>query len=83
MVAEGTYKNLVSGSFVFHKSIPVIDEFGQLATLRLIGSGLATLKPPQSIFFVIVMDTLHSRHHVVSRTLEEERLVPLVLILGP
>ncbi len=83
MVAEGTHKNLVSGSFVIHKSLPVIDEFGQLATFRLMACSLATLEPPQSILSVIVMDTPHSRHHIVSRTLEEERLVPLILIPGP
>ena len=46
----------------------LISEFGQLTTLRLMTRSLATLKLPQSILSVIVMDTLHSGHHVVSRT---------------
>ncbi len=83
MIAEGTHKHLVSRSFIVNESSPTIDEFRQLATLRLMARSLATLKPPQSILSVIVMNTLHSGHHVVSRTLEEERLVPLILIPGP
>ncbi len=83
MVAEGTHKHLISRSIIVNESSPVIDELGQLTTLRLMARSLATLKLPQSILFAIVMDTLHSEHHMVSRTLEEERLVPLILIPGP
>ena len=83
MVAEGTHKHLISRSIIVNESSPVIDELGQLTTLRLMARSLATLKLPQSILFAIVMDTLHSGHHMVSRTLEEERLVPLILIPGP
>ena len=75
MVAEGTHKHLVSRSIIVNESSPVIDEFGQLTTLRLMARSLATLKLLQSILSAIVMDTLHSGHHVVSRTLEEAGLI--------
>ncbi len=81
MVASKTSKN--GGRTVIHMCIPVVDVTGQSAILGLVATSMATLEPPQTILPTIVMETAHSRHHIIGVTHEREGQVPIIYVSRP